>query len=647
MTSIPLPSLSRSDSDFWPTGGYWRGSPWLPTSYMTIKALDARAARRSAPTNADESALPEQAARRSAPTGGGDYALARRLARETVFGMFETYRTIEPHTIWECYSPTEAKPGTYAKKPGYSRPEFCGWSALGPISLFIEDIIGVKQADAFANRLVCDFPAAPVGRVGVENYRFGNVVCDIVATACDIAIESNAPFTLVADGCEHAVSAGANRFLRDGKPHAEFAECAARNPHAEFAECAARNPHAEFAECTARNPHAEFAECAEGKSHAENAEAAVSPSLPARVREGAQSAPLDPPPSKRGVARSAGGSTPCEPAGGSGVAAPRRLFGDWRDALPRPVFEERPELVDFYYRAWEIAHTHIVNVPGLPMPRYMDCGHRSDRIWIWDTCFMALYCKYAPQEFPGIESLENFYSLLLDDDGRPLPRVVGNRWCGEEEGQMLDFMVHHPDNPPLFAWTELSYALQTGDRARLERVCVERRWLQRWFDFFDAFDPDAPKPRGTCVPVKLRRCDDGYHWAGCPSGMDNTPRGRTVDCPSDDAGRCPDNPDLLWIDALAQQGLSALCISRIAAILGRDAEADTWRAAWATIRNKVNSLYWDDADGFYYDILATDHSKVKVMTIASFWPLLAGMPEPNMADRLVEKLSDSQYFDSI
>ena len=573
MTSIPLPSLSRSDSDFWPTGGYWRGSPWLPTSYMTIKALDARAARRSAPTD------------------GGDYALARRLARETVFGMFETYRTIKPHTIWECYSPTEAKPGTYAKKPGYSRPEFCGWSALGPISLFIEDIIGVKQADAFANRLVCDFPAAPVGRVGVENYRFGNVICDIVATASDIAVKSSAPFTLVADGREHAVSAGANRFRREA-----------------------------HAECAARKPHAEFAECAEAPS---------------------------PPPSERGVARSAGGSTPCEAAGGSGGAAPCRSFGDWRDALPRPVFDERPELVDFYYRAWEIAHTHIVNVPGLPMPRYMDCGHRSDRIWIWDTCFMALYCKYAPQEFPGIESLENFYSLLLDDDGRPLPRVVGNRWCGEEEGQMLDFMVHHPDNPPLFAWTELSYALQTGDKARLERICVEKRWLQRWVDFFDAFDPDAPKPRGTCVPVRLRRCADGYHWAGCPSGMDNTPRGRTAACPSDDAGRCPDNPDLLWIDALAQQGLSALCISRIAAILGRDAEADTWRSVWAGIRDKVNDLYWDDADGFYYDILSPDHSKVKVMTIASFWPLLAEMPEPDMADRLVEKLSDPRYFDSI
>ena len=537
---IPLPSLSRNDPDFWPTGGYWRGSAWLPTTYMTIKALDSH----------------------------GRYALARQLARETVSAMLATYSEVEPHTIWECYSPTENKPGTYAKKPGYSRPDFCGWSALGPISLFIENVIGVKQADAFANRLVCDFDAAPVGRAGVLGYRFGKVVCDIVATAEEIDVESNVPFTLVVDGREFAVAAGENSWKR---------------------KFSSSQRHSDTE--TARG-------CRENNLR-----------VSASLRE-------------------------------------RNHFGDWRDALPRPVFDERPELVDLYYRAWEIAHTHIVDVPGLPMPRYMDCGHRSDRIWIWDTCFMALYCKYAPKEFPGIESLENFYSLMLDDDGRPLPKVVGNRWCDKDEGKMLEFMVHHPDNPPLFAWTEYSHALQTGDIARLEKVYAEKRWLQRWFDLFDSFNPDAPKPRGTCVPVKLRRCADGYRWGGTQSGMDNTPRGRTAQCPSTDAARCPDNPDLLWIDALAQQGLSALCISRIAAILGREREAAEWLAKWAAIRDKANALYWDDADGFYYDILATDKGKVKVATLASYWPLIAEMPTRDMEERLAGKLTDANFFGS-
>ena len=39
----PLPSLARNDPDFRPDGAYWRGSVWLPTAYMTVKAVaDAR-----------------------------------------------------------------------------------------------------------------------------------------------------------------------------------------------------------------------------------------------------------------------------------------------------------------------------------------------------------------------------------------------------------------------------------------------------------------------------------------------------------------------------------------------------------------------------------------------------------------------------
>ncbi len=482
----------------------------------------------------------------------GDIALARQLARTLVRHMAATYRDFAPHTIWECYSPTETKPGTYGKRPGYSRPDFCGWSALGPISLFLEDVIGIRQANAFENKLVCDFPPDPVGRIGVENYRFGETVCSVVATTDDISVETDRPFLLVANGRKIAVAAGRSRWNRAGGRLAPAAE--------------------------------------------------------------------------------------------AGKDAPSPSADGWRALLPRPVFDECPEWIALYDVAWELAHAHVVEVPGLPAPRYMDCGHRSDRIWIWDTCFMALFCKYAPKEFPGVESLENFYSLVLDGDDKPLPKVRGNRWCDGEEGRMLDFMVHHVDNPPLFAWVELESALQTGDRARLEKVYAQRRWLPRWFALFDGFDPAAPTPRGVCVPVALKRRPDGYRWAGCPSGMDNTPRGRAPGHPSDVPGRCPDNPDLLWIDALAQQGLSALSLSRIAALLGRDGEADEWRARWSALRDKANALYWDDADGFYYDILEGDRSKVKVPTLASFWPLLAEMPSPAMADRLLSKLRDPCMF---
>ena len=158
----------------------------MPTTYMTVKALDAC----------------------------GESALAREIARKVVFDMCETWKTVEPHTIWECYSPTEPKPSSYKEK-GRVRDNFCGWSALGPISLFIEDIIGIKEANAFANTLICDFDRDLVGRIGVEDYRFGQVVCSVLATRDEVSVRSNREFTLVFDGKRHEVVRGENNFKRN------------------------------------------------------------------------------------------------------------------------------------------------------------------------------------------------------------------------------------------------------------------------------------------------------------------------------------------------------------------------------------------------------------------------------------------------
>ena len=313
----------------------------------------------------------------------------------------------------------------------------------------------------------------------------------------------------------------------------------------------------------------------------------------------------------------------------------------WRDTLPRPVYEDCPAFVDLYYRAWEIAHDRMGCQPGIPSPRYMDEVFWDDRIWIWDTCFMAHFCKYCPWEFPGIESLENFYGVMLADaDAEPI-LVSGEKCSNMGRGVNLPFLVHHPDNPPLFAWTEYVYALQMGDRSRLEKVFVEKRWLQRWYDLFESFDPEAKPPQGAYRKALIKRYPDGYSWDGNASGMDNTPRGRKGPKDVGKASRCPDNPDLRWVDAYAQQGLAALYMSKIADLLGRADEAAQWRARYEAAKAKINDLYWDKGDSFYYDILGSDRSKVRVMTPASFWPALAEMPDRDMMSAMERYLRDA------
>lgn len=310
---------------------------------------------------------------------------------------------------------------------------------------------------------------------------------------------------------------------------------------------------------------------------------------------------------------------------------------DWHAALPVPVYDAHPEYLELYYKAWELAYSHIDTIPGIPSPVYMDEAHRSDRIWIWDTAFMGHFCKYCPSVFPGVTSLDNFYKILLSDQSAPLPQVVGNVYCGKDEGKMLPLRIHHADNPPILAWTEYRYAMQTGSKGRLKKRLP---YLQRWYEMFDSFDP-AVKLHGASQKVMLRKYADGYAWGGCPSGMDNSPRGRT-EAPTQRSA-CPDNPGLRWVDALSQQGLSALYISRIAGILGNEEEHRHWADVHRSLSSTLNDLYWDREDSFYYDIFS-DGSKCKVPTIASWWPVLAEMADGERASGMTAHLRDSLDF---
>lgn len=88
--------------------------------------------------------------------------------------------------------------------------------------------------------------------------------------------------------------------------------------------------------------------------------------------------------------------------------------------IPTPVFDEKPEYVDFYWTAWEQAKAHIKHQPGLVQESYMDEGFHDESIWIWDSAFMVMFCKYAPKLFPGIETLDNFYYTLHENADSPL-----------------------------------------------------------------------------------------------------------------------------------------------------------------------------------------------------------------------------------
>lgn len=272
--------------------------------------------------------------------------------------------------------------------------------------------------------------------------------------------------------------------------------------------------------------------------------------------------------------------------------------------IPTPVFDARPEYVDFYRTAWEQAKAHIKYQPGLVQPLYMDEGFRDEAIWIWDSEFMVLFCKYAPKVFPGIQTLDNFYYTLHENAGSPLS-------------------VWHPDNPPFFAWVENDYYKFTGDKAHIKELISEKQFLQKHFELFNTMKPGTEFPFPICnIGIAVEYKGIGYNWNSWQSGMDNTPRKREM--------------PLFWVDAISQQALSALYISRLARVAGNKVVEQEYKERYEELKEKVNKYYWDDEDGCYYDIREGDLSRTHILTPASFWPMLAEIPSQEQAEAMVK-----------
>ena len=286
-----------------------------------------------------------------------------------------------------------------------------------------------------------------------------------------------------------------------------------------------------------------------------------------------------------------------------------------RSRFPQPIFDQEPGYIDLYWKACDLAFAHVLAQPGLPQSPYMDEAFSDSTIWIWDACFMSLFCRYAPETLPGIASLSNFYESIYED--APMKAVFkGNP----------NFMVgiHHPDNPPLFAWAEWQYFLMTGDKARVKWLLNDKQYLQKHYQWFNKIKR-GEHFKWAHVSAGLNAEPLGFHWTGVASGMDNSPR----------FGK-----DVFAIDALAQQGLAAKYISQLADAIGDKPLATQYQGEYKHIRDLVNEHYWDEADGFYYDLMPDGKTFSKVSTPASFWPVLAGMASPVQVARMAEHVRD-------
>jgi hypothetical protein len=329
-------------------------------------------------------------------------------------------------------------------------------------------------------------------------------------------------------------------------------------------------------------------------------------------------------------------------------AKPLPKFAQMRPRLPSPIYDDNPVLVRLYWKAWELAF-HNFHEPAPQsgfVSQFIDAAFNQN-IFLWDSCFMTMFCNYAYPLVPGISTLDNFYAKQhedgeicreivrntgidfdpwVDHEGKPLLSRWG--WPGhdEEVGEARSAPVVYvgrtvpsPNpkltldalNHPILAWAELEHYRITGDKDRLEEV-----W-QPLAHYYAA------------LQLYLRQGNGLYFtdWAS----MDNSPRNAYLK--NGGAG----------IDISSEMVLFARQLSEIAMMLGKDAEARQYSVEAEQLVSAIDQAMWDEKRKFYFD-LTLEGQRAPVMTIAAYWTLLAGVASSGQAADLVAELKNPETF---
>lgn len=285
-----------------------------------------------------------------------------------------------------------------------------------------------------------------------------------------------------------------------------------------------------------------------------------------------------------------------------------------RNRLPAPILDECPRWIELYWQALEIGWRNIKHVLGNKVPPHMSCMPGVPNVWQWDSCFMALFCRFLNGVFPGLNNLDILYRFQRPDG---FIAMAYNYEKGEPA-------YGNPVNPPLYAWTEWEQYMATGNIARLHVVFPG---LVRYFDWLK----------------KNRRRDNGLYWFDVPgaSGMDNSPRGGSFD---------HHGSDVCHVDLTSQQALAALNLAHIAGALGQARTVARFQQEHADLKILINRHFWNERTGFFYDVF-NDHPPylhnnwLNHKTIAGFWPLLANaIGQEAQVSRMLEHLLNEREF---
>lgn len=289
-------------------------------------------------------------------------------------------------------------------------------------------------------------------------------------------------------------------------------------------------------------------------------------------------------------------------------------YEDIKEKLPRPLWDNHPDYINCYQKAWEIAFSNLrtpTEENGFT-DSYIDAAF-NNCIFMWDSAFMLMFGKYADRIFKFQNTFNNFYAKQHRDG-------YICRQIDENNGKDV-FARHDPSStgPEVMAWCEWDYFLNFGDKERLARVypCLVayHQWMREHFTWRD----------GT------------YFSSGYGCGMDNSPR---LD---EKYHVCFSNGHMVWVDACMQELNACNILIKMAKELGDSEYIADLAEERDNLFKVINEKLWDPETSFYYDLRADDTFNY-VKHIGAYWSLLAKCVPEDRAESFIAHLENENEF---
>ncbi|MBU8914303.1 MAG: hypothetical protein KOO61_09800 [Spirochaetales bacterium] len=282
---------------------------------------------------------------------------------------------------------------------------------------------------------------------------------------------------------------------------------------------------------------------------------------------------------------------------------PAQTSASSKREFPKIHFYDQ-DFVDIYDQTWAWSNEFLRKgtVKSKLCSRFFNTPN-TDSIIQFESILSTFFLVYSNRIFPVAAQLDNFYGKQEENgairgeyslkDGKPVP-IKDN-----PEGVQ----------PPLFAWAEYNIYHKIGNKKRIRDVVPI---LERYYQWLE----DTFKDETGLYAVPL-----------AATMMQNAPRKGTT----------------YPIDFNTQQALNALYMAELGDILNDKEISFRFKRHYFSLKSRINSLMWNDADGIYYD-LDKNGEQIKVKTIASFWPLLAELPNEPRSEQLIAHLQNPSTF---